>query len=65
MRLLRDLLFRMTGYANSRVRMQLSVRAQNLLIEEYPLVEKEITTEGNYWIPLSMTLPVSVGTTLA
>ena len=40
----------MTGYANSHVRMQLSVRAKNLLIEEYPLAEKEITRDGNYWI---------------
>ena len=43
-------IFRMTGYANSHVRMQLSVRAKNLLIEEYPLAEKEITRDGNYWI---------------
>ena len=43
-------IFRMTGYANSRVRMQLSVRAKNLLIEEYPLAEKEITRDGNFWI---------------
>lgn len=43
-------IFRMTGYANSRVRMQLSVRAKNLLIEEYPLAEKEIVRDGNYWI---------------
>ena len=43
-------IFRMTGYANSRVRMQLSVRAKNLLIEEYPLAEEEITRDGNYWI---------------
>ena len=43
-------IFRMTGYANVHVRMQLSVRAKNLLIEEYPLAEKEITREGNYWI---------------
>lgn len=43
-------IFGMTGYANSHVRMQLSVRAKNLLIEEYPLAEKEITREGNYWI---------------
>ena len=43
-------IFRMTGYANSRVRMQLSVRAKNLLIEEYPLADKEITRDGNFWI---------------
>lgn len=43
-------IFRMTGYANSHVRMQLSVRAKNLLIEEYPLAEKAITRDGNYWI---------------
>ena len=43
-------IFRMTGYVNSRVRMQLSVRAKNLLIEEYPLAEKEITRDGSFWI---------------
>ena len=43
-------IFRMTGYASSHIRMQLSVRAKNLLIEEYPLAEKDITREGNYWI---------------
>lgn len=43
-------IFRMTGYANAHVRMQLTVRAKNLLIEEYPLAEKEITRDGNYWI---------------
>lgn len=43
-------IFRMTGYANERVRMQLSVRAKNLLIEEYPLAEKEIVRDGNFWI---------------
>ena len=43
-------IFRMTGYANVHVRMQLTVRAKNLLIEEYPLAEKEISREGNNWI---------------
>lgn len=43
-------IFRMSGYANAHVRMQLTVRAKNLLIEEYPLAEKEITRDGNYWI---------------
>lgn len=43
-------IFRMSGYANARVRMQLTVRAKNLLIEEYPFAEKEITRDGNYWI---------------
>ncbi|MDD6252909.1 MAG: transcriptional regulator [Bacteroidales bacterium] len=43
-------IFRMTGYANSRVRMRLSVRAKNLIIEEYPLAEKAITRDGNYWL---------------
>jgi len=43
-------IFRMTGYAGAHVRMQLTVRAKNLLIEEYPLAEKEITRDGNYWI---------------
>lgn len=43
-------IFRMSGYANAHVRMQLTVRAKNLLIEEYPLAEKHITRDGNYWI---------------
>ena len=43
-------IFRMTGYANCRIRMQLTVRAKNLLIEEYPLAEKEISRDGNFWI---------------
>lgn len=43
-------IFRMSGYANAHVRMQLTVRAKNLLIEEYPLAEKEITRDGNFWI---------------
>ena len=30
--------------------MQLTVRAKNLLIEEYPLAEKEISRDGNFWI---------------
>lgn len=43
-------IFRMSGYANAHVRMQLTVRAKNLLIEEYPLAEKQIVRNGNYWI---------------
>lgn len=43
-------IFGMTGYTNCRIRMQLTVRAKNLLIEEYPLAEKEITRNGNFWI---------------
>lgn len=43
-------LFHMSGRRPSRVKMQMSVRAKNLLIEEYPLAEKEIVRDGNYWI---------------
>lgn len=43
-------IFRMSGYANAHVRMQLTVRAKNLLIEEYPRAEKEIARDGNFWI---------------
>ena len=43
-------LFRMSGYANAHVRLQLSVRAKNLLIEEYPQAEKAIVRDGNVWI---------------
>lgn len=36
-------IFRMTGFEQYRVCLELSMRARNLLIEEYPLAERDIT----------------------
>jgi len=42
--------FHMTGMTGMNVRLQLSVRAKNLLVEEYPLAEKDITRKNNEWL---------------
>jgi len=42
--------FHMSGHRATKVKLQLTVRAKNLLIEEYPLAEKDITRNGNFWI---------------
>lgn len=43
--------FRMTGFEQHRVRLKLGMLARNLLIEEYPLSERDITPlSGNAWI---------------
>lgn len=42
--------FRMSGHRPTRVKLQMSVKAKNLLIEEHPLAENDITRDGNYWI---------------
>ena len=38
--------FRMTGFEQHRVQLRLGMLARNLLIEEYPLAERDITQEG-------------------
>ena len=44
-------IFRMSGKQTEKVRLRLSLRAKNLLIEEYPMSEKDITQEDeNHWI---------------
>ncbi|MEG1982390.1 MAG: HTH domain-containing protein [Alistipes sp.] len=44
-------LFRMNGKQRHRVQLQLGIRAYNLLLEEYPLAEKELVATGkNHWI---------------
>ena len=43
-------LFRMTGTMNETISLQLNTRAKSLLIEEFPLAEKELHREGNKWI---------------
>lgn len=43
--------FRMTGFEQHRVRLRLSMRARNLLIEEYPLAERDISTiDTSSWL---------------
>ncbi len=43
--------FRMTGFEQHRVQLRLGMLARNLLIEEYPLAERDITLEGKgYWM---------------
>lgn len=39
-------IFRMTGFEQHRVCLELTMRARNLLIEEYPLAERDITPVG-------------------
>ena len=42
--------FRMSGPHACHVRLQLSLQAKNLLLEEYPLAEKSIRKNGDYYI---------------
>lgn len=44
-------IFRMNGEWRTRVRLQLGLRARNLLIEEYPLAERDLHPDGeDSWI---------------
>ena len=40
-------IFRMTGFDQHRVQLRLGMLARNLLIEEYPLAERDITSLGD------------------
>lgn len=42
--------FRMHGYDPSHVRLKMDMVAKNLLLEEYPLAEKELTVDGDDWL---------------
>lgn len=42
--------FRMTGHPCGHVKMHLSIMAKNLLLEEFPLAEKELVCKKNYWL---------------
>lgn len=42
--------FRMSGPNRYHIRLQLSLLAKNLLLEEYPLAEKSIRKSGNHYI---------------
>ena len=40
-------IFRMTGYEQRRVKLELGMLAHNLILEEYPLAERDITPLGD------------------
>ena len=42
--------FRMTGQCVGHVKMRLSVMAKNLLLEEFPLAERDLKRKGSSWI---------------
>lgn len=42
--------FRMSSFEQTPVRLELSLRAKNLLIEEYPIAEKDLKNEKGRWI---------------
>lgn len=42
--------FRISGYEQIPVKLEMSMMAKNLLIEEYPLAEQDIRKEGDKWI---------------
>jgi len=42
--------FRMNGETPIHIKLILSLRAKNLLLEEYPLAEKGVRQEGGRWI---------------
>lgn len=42
--------FRMSGNNSIPIKLELSLRAKNLLLEEYPLAAKYLREEGNLWI---------------
>ena len=41
--------FRISGYEQTHIKLELSMMAKNLLIEEYPLASKYVTYDGKYW----------------
>ena len=42
--------FRISGYEQIPVKLEMSMMAKNLLIEEYPLAEQDIRKDGEKWI---------------
>ena len=42
--------FRMTGKLNEKIVLQLDTRAKSLLLEEYPLAEKDLKREDGKWV---------------
>ena len=54
-RVLRPDVFRMTGDINESITLQLDTRAKSLLLEEYPLAEKDLRKADGKWV-LSTTI---------
>ena len=42
--------FRMQSFRQHHIRLQLGLRAKNLLVEEYPMAESDLKREGNNWV---------------
>ena len=42
--------FRMTGHSGRRVQLRMSTYAKDLLVEEYPLAERDVKRKGQYWM---------------
>lgn len=42
--------FRMSGYEQTPVKLELGLQAKNLLLEEYPLAERDLRREGRKWV---------------
>ena len=42
--------FRMSGFELTPVKLEMGIMAKNLLLEEYPLAEKDLRKEGDRWI---------------
>ena len=42
--------FRMSGHEQTPVKLELGLQAKNLLLEEYPLAEKDLKREGKKWV---------------
>ena len=49
-KVMRPDVFRMTGNLKEKVVLQLDTRAKSLLVEEFPLAEKELKREDNKWV---------------
>ena len=43
-------IFRMSGTLNEVITLQLNTRAKNLLLEEFPLAEKDLTRKDGKWV---------------
>jgi predicted DNA-binding transcriptional regulator YafY len=46
--------FRMSGYEQTPVKLELGLQAKNLLLEEYPLAERDLRQEGKKWVMETM-----------
>ena len=42
--------FRMSGFEQTPVKLELGIMAKNLLLEEYPLAEKDLTKVNDTWV---------------